>query len=305
MKKKWIALESGDLIDVIAPGMAFDQQQFKAAEKIIQQWGFHLNVPKNILGKAVICSNSREQREHFLKQALESDSKVIWAARGGFGSLHLVEALKKIKPKRNKLLIGFSDIVTLHQVVNQQWGWPSLHGPHIDRLAALNSTRLKELLQILIGHKTQLTYKLKPMNSFATKKQKISAPIVGGNMVTIQSTVGTSFQLPTRGKILFFEEIGERGYKIDRMLEHFSQLGFFKSAKAVIFGPMTGGYEPDGSQSTQKVLVEFAQRQKIPVFQGLSSGHIPNSLSLPFNTSSLLQVEAQKVTLKVETGVSF
>lgn len=305
MSKKWTPLEPGDSIAVIAPGMPFEWAQFKAAERIIHEWGYRLSYPKNILGKATICSQSRERREEFLREALVSDAKVIWGARGGFGSLHLTRGLEKLKPRSPKLLIGFSDLVTLHQVFQQQWDWPSLHGPHIDRLAALNSNRLKELRQVLAGEKVEIVFpRLKAMNRAAQKTQNIIAPIVGGNMVTLQSTIGTALQLPTKNKILFFEEIGERGYKIDRLLEHFSNVNFFKNAKAVVFGPFTGGNEQDGSNRIVRVLADFAQLQKIPVFQGLYSGHVPNSLSLPLNTRAHLSVKSGKASLVVDTGAT-
>lgn len=302
MNHPWTPLKPGDEIAVVAPGMAFDWTQFRAAEKIVEAWGYKLKYPKNILGKATISSNSREQREKFLKEALQSDAKMIWAARGGFGSLHLVPFLMKFRPQVPKLLMGFSDIVTLHQIANQRWNWATIHGPHVDRLAALNSTRLSELRKIISGSKVELSYKLKPMNSAAQKSQVIYSRVVGGNMVTLQSTVGSDLQLKTSQRLLFFEEIGERGYKIDRMLHHFDHLGFFRKAEGVIFGPMVGGKEPDGSDRTDKVLKDFALAQKIPVFKGLYSGHVPNSLSLPLNTAAELSVSSGKATLRVATG---
>lgn len=304
LQKNWRALSPGDFIDLIAPGMAFDREQLKAAQALLHSWNLEVRVPRKILGSHPVSANSRKARIDFFKAAVQSESKVIWAARGGYGSLHLVSELKKIKPpKQAKLLIGFSDICTLHHFVYQEWGWPVLHGPHIDRLAQLNSTRLAELRGILFGKVEEISFKqLKPMNAAALKTKRIQAVVTGGNMVTTQSTLGTPWQIQSAGKILFFEDIGERGYRVDRILEHLRLLGIFDRAKAVIFGPFTGGKEPSGQDKVPRVLKEFAAASKLPVYRGLASGHIPNSLSLPMNTKAVIQSEGGRTVMTVSTG---
>jgi len=302
-KAQWLPLSPGDSIQMIAPGMPFDRTQLKAGEKILGQWGVQLKYPRHILGKDIICSNSRSERIRFLKAAIESDSKVIWAARGGYGSVHLLEALAKMKkPRSKKLLVGFSDICTLQQFVTQEWGWPVLHGPHIDRLGALSSIRKNELRKILFGHQRELIFKkLQPLNAAARKSGRVRGVVTGGNMITTQATFGTDWQIDTAGKILFFEDIGERGYKIDRVLQHMEFLGVLKKCKAVIFGPFTGGAEPNGRDKVPLVLKEFAASVRVPVFRGLASGHIPNSLALPMNTTAVLR-KGNGAELRVETG---
>lgn len=304
-RNKWPALRRGDTIHMIAPGMAFDRPQFQLARRLLAHMGLKVEVPKNILGKHAVCANTRNEREKFLRAALVSKAKVIWAARGGYGSLHLLSALQKMKkPKTPKLLIGFSDISTLHHFVNQKWGWPSLHGPHIDKLANLNEARLVELMKILFGQKTELTYKnIKPLNVAARRLKTLKSSLTGGNLITTQSTIGTRWQLSCKNKILFLEDIGERGYRVDRVLEHMHSSGMLNGVRAVIFGPFVGGKEPDGGDRVPKVLQDFADRMKFPVLLGVASGHIPNSLSIPLNTPAVLQKRGKKFEMTVSTGV--
>ena len=302
---KWQPLSPGGKIEVIAPGMPFRPENFKKSKKLIEAWGCEVHAPKNILGQHPVSANSTAQRRDFIKKALASESVFIWAARGGYGSLHLLETLDQLKkPKSPKLLIGFSDITTLHQFFNQKWNWPSLHAGHVDRLAFALPERQKLLKDILFGKVKELTFKnLKPMNGVAQKSQSISGSISGGNLTVLQSALGTRWQLQGRGKILFFEDLGERGYRIDRMLTHMELLGVFKGVKALVLGPFTGGDEPDGSNKIRATLLHFAEQQKFPVFTGLKVGHIPDSYFLPLNTRARLQVSKGRGELHVSTGV--
>jgi muramoyltetrapeptide carboxypeptidase len=299
------ALSPGDLISVIAPGMPFDRVQFEKSRRIIEGWGLELDFPKDILGRHAVCANTRTRRAEFISAALASESKVIWAARGGYGSLHLLPTLQKLKkPKQAKLLVGFSDITTLHQFFTQEWGWPTIHGSHVERLAELSSVQRKNIKDILFGKKTEVSFKnLKALNNAAEKTQTLRGEILGGNLIVLQSTIGTRWQLPTRGEILFFEELGERAYRIDRVLTHMDLANMFRGVKALVLGPFVGGNEPDGSNKISAILKEFAQRQSFPVFSGLPVGHVPHSQCLPLNTTATLKVSSSGTTLTVATGV--
>lgn len=287
---------------IIAPGMAFDSKELKTSVNILKSWGMTIDVPQNLISREhPVSANSEKQRWLHLEEAIHGPCDIIWAARGGYGSLHLIKYLSKLKkPKKQKLLIGFSDITTLHQFFNGQWGWNSLHGPHVDKLYHLDAYRQGEFKKILSGKKKQLEFSLKPLNKSAQSVKLIKSSVVGGNLITTQATFGTPWQIQTKNRILFLEDIGERGYKVDRVLEHMSLLGFLKSAKAIIFGPFVGGEEPGGKKSkVDAVIQHFAQNSSIPVFRGINSGHIPQSKILPFGTSAVLQ--SHKIS--VSTGI--
>lgn len=295
------ALKTGDKIRIIAPGMAFNPKELNSSTKVLQSWGLKIEKPKDLIGRHHVSANSEQIRWKHLKEALESEARVIWAARGGYGSLHLLRYLKFFRPQgEQKLLIGFSDITTLHQYINQEWGWISLHGPHADRLHTLSVDRQKELHDILFGKKEELKFRLRPMNSLAKKNKTIKGKIIGGNLITTQSTLGTSWEISMQNKVVFLEDIGERGYRVDRVLEHMMALGILQKARAIVFGPFTGGEEPGGKKSkVPAVLKAFADRLACPVYSGIDSGHIPNSRALPLNTNA----EISNHQIVVSTGI--
>ncbi|MCC6138043.1 MAG: LD-carboxypeptidase [Bdellovibrionaceae bacterium] len=300
------AIQLGEKIRIIAPGMAFSKKELDLSCARLKDWGLKVEVPKGLLGSHPVSANSESARFAHLKSAMESDVRIVWAARGGYGSLHLLKYLKKMRaPKHKKLLIGFSDVTTLHQFVNEEWGWSSFHGPHADRLHSLSSARQNELQQMLFGKTTAVEFSLKPLNGIAKKNKHISGSMIGGNLITTQSTFGTEWQISTKNKILFLEDIGERGYRVDRVLEHMWSLRLLQTAKAIVFGPFVGGEEPGGGRSrVPSVLKSFAQKLNVPVYTGVESGHIPNSRTLPMHTHSVIAPNHKNFTLTVATGIS-
>lgn len=303
---KWQSLQPGDSIAVIAPGFAFPRSYISKTKKIIKDLGYEAQIPKAILGKDLICANSTDKRVASLKSALESKSKVLWAMRGGYGALQLLPYLSKMKcPKSPKLLWGFSDITSLHLFFNQQWNWPSIYGPNLERFHSENAkaTELKKIDKILKGEITQLEFKnLKAMNSAAQKAQQIEAKILGGTLSVVASSAGTPWGLKGTSSILFLEEVGERAYRLDRYLNQLEQSGALKSVKAIVFGNFLGQPDKDGKDRTKAYLKAYAKSSKIPVYGGIKVGHGKFQEPLVLGGSAKI-ISENTIQLICETGV--
>lgn len=305
-KSSWAALKPGDVIDVIAPGSRTSGEELYKGLKFLEACGFKIRASKNIFGQDVICANSDGERLRQLQHALYSeDSKAVWCVRGGYGAIRLSAEMAKWKaPKTSKLLIGYSDVSTIHQFLNQFWKWPSLHGPLLDRLGRgeVPPNDVAELKSLLKGELTDVQFSyLNPMNRAAMKKSTVSAPVYGGNLMVMGSVLGTPLQ-KNSGGILFFEERGERGYRVDRLLMQMELAGMFKAAKAIVFGDFIGGLEPDGKDMVTPVLARFAERMSIPVFSGVPAGHGETQRPVFFNTSAVLKCGDAGV-LTISSGV--
>ena len=297
--KTWLPLKAGDVIDVVAPGFASTSDELEGGVRFLESWGLVPRLPAKIYGRDVLCSNRDEIRSRHLREALLApDSRAVWCIRGGYGSLRLIPDLLRVRRPsfRPKLFVGLSDITSLHAFLNQKWGWPTVHGPLLDRLgrgAALARFE-RELRKFVFGHEPSISFSgLKPLNQKARGRGVIRGKVSGGNLIVLQSSLATRAPWQTRGRILFFEEIGERGYRIDRVLEQFDQAGMFQSARAVIFGQFTEGREPDGRNLIWPVIHRFAESAKIPVFSGLQSGHDIIQRPVPFETASVLKLGAR------------
>jgi muramoyltetrapeptide carboxypeptidase len=289
----WRYLNRGDIVDVVSPGFASTPEEVEAARVFLLKWGLQPRIPKKLIQKHFLHANTDENRFGFLREALASeDSKIIWCLRGGYGSNRLLPRLDKLKrPRKQKLLVGISDITSLHVYFEQKWNWPTFHASLLDRMGSgkVPAKIEKETMDLLFGKTKSIEFKkLKAMNKAAANLKKVRSSVVGGNLVVLQSTLGTPYQLNTEGKILFIEDLGERGYRVDRILEHFAQAGLFKKCRGLIIGEFLGGKEPNGKALWPQVFKSWAQRLDIPVFSGMEAGHGVIQRPVPLYTEAVL-----------------
>ncbi len=285
-------LEPGDIVDVVAPGFRCSDESLAAGIHFLRGLGLVPRVPRTIFGADLLCANSDARRLGHLRRALEApDSTCVWCIRAGYGAIRLVEPLLAARPPaRRKLFVGYSDATTLHFLLNHHWGWPSLHGPLLDRLGsgAVAPEEQDELRAVLLGAQRRVVFAaLVPLNAAARARRIVRSRVFGGNLTVLQTMLGTPLQRNPR-QILFLEDVGERGYRVDRMLQHLSQAGALRHARAVVFGAFTGGREADGSDLVPAVLKRFAREQRIPVLMGLPAGHGERQRPVFLNTTAEL-----------------
>src|SRR5580692_6512198 len=272
-------LVPGDIVDVVAPGFRCTPEQLEGGIQFLKRQGLIPRVPPDLFGADLLCANTDAHRFAQLRKALYArDSRAVWCVRGGYGAIRIIERLQALKPPAHpKLLIGYSDATTLHQLLNLFWGWPSLHGPLLDRLgsAAIPDEERVELDGVLFGGAPLTKFaKLVPLNAAARRRQRIVSRLTGGNLTVLQSTLGTALQRRPAA-ILVLEDIAERGYRIDRILEQLRQAGVLRNLAAIGLGAAQEGAEDDGRNLGPAVLERFARSLSIPVLAGMDTGHGP------------------------------
>lgn len=299
---------SGDIVDVVAPASACSRQELKDGVAAIRALGLVPRLPKDIFGKSILFSNSDAKRlAHFKRAIYAADSSLLWCVRGGYGAIRLMPEIEKWKrPKHAKILLGYSDITTLHVHLNQRWHWPTLHGPLLDRLGrnALKPKELRELLGLLYGRSQSVHFPgLKAMNPEARRVRVVRAKILGGNMAVLQSALGTPSALRPKSCILFFEDLGERPHRVDRMLTQFAQAGWFKGCRAIVLGDFILKEPKDRRHLWQDVFARFASEVNVPLVAGLPVGHDPRrNRTLPLNAPAELHL-GPRPSLHVATGI--
>jgi muramoyltetrapeptide carboxypeptidase len=286
-------LKKNDLVCVISPGSRAKEENVQKALSVLQSWGLRTELLDGQFGDHPYLANSDEVRwEHLKSSLLRSDCKAIWCTRGGYGANRLLPHLKKLKvPKKFKWVIGYSDVTSLHLFLNQKWKWPSLHAPLLETLAddKLQSQDLLALKNMLFGTFTHFKIPLQGLNEASKLKKDKTALLTGGNLTVVQSACGTFYQLKAKNKILFFEDIGERGYRIDRALVQLAHSGCLDQCAAILFGDFSLGNEPNGSNYVEQALREFAASTKIPCFSHLPVGHGSRNFPMPVGTKVTLR----------------
>jgi muramoyltetrapeptide carboxypeptidase len=308
--KAWNFLKPGDIIDIIAPSSAAPvedlAQYYARAKDAFAKIGLIARISDDLItiGEDPFSANSLEYRVNSIIDAFSnSDSKAIWAIRGGYGAAKLIPFLEKIDPpKTSKLLLGFSDVTALHLFLENKWKRCSMHSAVINQII-MNPNFLEELRPILFGDVEKITYnQLVPLNSSAKINQHIKASITGGNLSIVQTSLATSWQINAKDKIIFLEDVGEQGYRIDRMLNQLLQAGVFDNAKAVIFGEITPpiGIEPD---LCGVAIENFAKTLDIPVLSLPIIGHsIKHNSPLPLGSECELILGDGAAELACDSG---
>lgn len=304
--KYWKYLAPGDIVDVVAPSSFTSRENFKAGVAYLESLGLIVRFPKDLVRPDFVYANTtKKSLEHMKKAFYNKESKAVWCLRGGSGGFRFMKELAKWKkPTHKKIFIGISDTTFIHMFLNQNWKWPTLHAPMVSMLGPKKTSRAerKDLERVIFGKSNKAVFnRLTPMNKAAMKNKKIVSEIIGGNLCIVESTVGTSYKPQFKGKIVFLEDIDERGYALERSLEHLRSAGVFDGVKAVVFGDFVGGEERDGKNFTMTALKRFAENSKFPVVRGVKSGHGALVRTLPFNTHTELFL-GKKATLVVDTG---
>lgn len=276
-------LKNGSIIEVIAPGYRCSEEELKRSLKFLESWNLKYRVSDEIFGEDLLSANSEPKRWKQFKAAIErKDSRVIWCVRGGYGSNHLLPHMHKMKkPVQQKWIVGLSDITSLQNAVYRLWRWPSVHASILERLGSgvVGANDFQTLQHLLFNEKIELrSTPLTSVNSAAQKLRHLEGVVLGGNLTVFQSMIGTPFLPSLKKKILFFEDIGERGYRVDRALHQLVQAGIMKDVAGLIFGDFAGGLEPSHAQFANQSLVfpvieRFAEHLKIPVYRGYPLGH--------------------------------
>lgn len=288
-------LQTKKTIKLIAPASGTDPNIIEQLRKLGH---LHIDIPHNILAEnSAFHANSDEERLLQLKHVLydSSNNTIIWALRGGYGSARLLEQLQQSKkPEIEKIFIGFSDITALHLFLSQQWQWKTIHGAGLAKILDPNQDpeNFQRIEAIISKREKNLVLDpLLPLNTAALNTPKIAGRITGGNLSIIQTSIGTSWQIQTADKILFLEDVGEKGYKIDRTLNHIKQTGLFNGVKAIVFGQFTDSLDT----SEAPVAIErFANDTDIPVFKNEQFGHGNINYPIVYNADSEIRLNKNK-----------
>ncbi len=277
------SLQKGDTIALIAPAGILKNRKhiIDKAKKLAQSWGLKVVYGKHMFNQSHHFSGTDEQRCQDFQDALDNPNiKAIWSARGGYGSVRILDKLDFSKFIENpKWVIGYSDITAFHNHIHNL-GVETIHGimgTSLQDKPEVIAKSITSLKKALFGE--SLSYKIS-----ASKYNKLGSfkgELVGGNIAILASMLGSDSQISTENKVLFIEEIGEYKYSIDRMLQSLKRAGYFTKVSGVIVGDMTKvkkNSTPWGSSIEQLILDVIPK--DIPVVFNFPAGHEPDNRAL-------------------------
>ena len=301
-------LKAGDTIGLISPGSAASDESFEKAVKNLKDLGFKLKYAKNVRAKHGYLAGTDQQRLDDL-HSMFADQEVdgIWCVRGGYGCGRLLPHINyKLIQKNPKLLIGYSDITALIQAIFINTGLVCFHGPV--GTSDFTDYALGEMKSILMNpqkeHLISFYNNEKAKEDAAFKYEVIRGGVargqlVGGNLSLISSLVGTAYEWDVKGKLLFIEDVGEKPYRVDRMLTQVLQSKKFKQPAGIILGVFADckANDLENSLSLMDTLKGQVAGLGIPVAYGFSFGHIANQCVLPVGIKAEFDTSKQIVRL--------
>ena len=307
------ALRAGDVVGLVTPATEVpDPDRLALAEHTIKYLGLRVRRGRNVGRRWGTYRESVETRLDDL-HAMFRDREVrgVFAIRGGYGSAHLLDRLDYDLIRRNpKVFVGYSDITAMHLAIHRHARLVTFHGPVVlSRFTDYTQQHFRKMLFEAappgrLANPPE-SNELRPAHAIRTiRPGAATGQLVGGNLSLIVSTLGTPYEIDTRGKILFLEDVEEQAYSIDRMLTQLRLAGKLKDAAGIIWGECDACGARDYKPSTVlpftvgEVVDNLLGTLQVPVLSGLTIGHTNDQLTLPLGIAATLDATAGTLDIK-------
>jgi len=289
-------LKVGDKIGIISTARKISLQELTPAITILGSWGLEVTFGKNIFKKDNQFAGTIEQRSADLQSMVDNkDIKAILCARGGYGSVQIIDNIDFSSLQKNpKWIVGFSDVTVLHSHLNNL-EIATLHATMPINFAKNTDKALESLKNVLFGNEKNLECKAHPFNKYG----KVEAEIVGGNLSILYSLLGSESDINTDRKILFIEDLDEYLYHFDRMMMSFKRNGKLENLKALIVGGMSNMNDNDipFGETAEEIILQHTKGYDFPICFGFPAGHLDDNRAIKFGVKSKLEITAKTVIL--------
>ncbi|WP_246009537.1 S66 peptidase family protein [Brevibacillus fluminis] len=307
MLKKGKALKTGDTIGIVAtstPMQGTEDLERGVAE--LEALGYHVIVSETCYERygGYLAGPAELRASELTRMFTDPEVDAVFAMRGGYGASQMLPLLDYDAIAANpKLFLGYSDITALHLALGKKAGLATLHAPtistsYVSGLSAWSNASL--------FHTITTTEPLGEIRNPEEEKiecivpGEASGPIVGGNLALVSALMGTPYEIETKGKLLFLEDVNEEPYKIDRMLTQLALAGKLEEAAGFILGTFTrctSTRYADGFSVHDVINTIIAPLGK-PTIWNVQVGHGKTNLSLPFGVQAHLHAEAGSLRLE-------
>ena len=272
-------LKKGDKIGICATARWLTAEQWEPARIELESWGLiPVVMPQVFFQNGQLAGTDQERTEGLMHCLLDPEIKAVLIARGGYGSVRVVDAIPdEVILKSNKWLCGYSDVTVLHNRWNNL-GVSSIHCTMPISFPSCTPMALSQLKGALMGHWENRSWK---GNAWGWKDAE--APLVGGNLSVIYSQLGSPSQPKTAGCFLLLEDVDEMLYHVDRMMQGMLRAGLLKDVKGIVVGGLTQikdntkafGFSVDNAwgKSAEEILLSYAKDLNIPIVFDFPSGH--------------------------------
>lgn len=234
---------------------------------------------------------------------LDDEVDGVICLKGGYGVMRMLDLIDYEAIRTHpKLFMGYSDITALHIALLQKCGLATLHGPmpascwtdrEFDEFSRQSMLRALTASGPLGAMENPEGFDRRTIHPGVCEGQ-----LVGGNLSLVVGLLGTPYELDTRGRILFLEDIGERTYRLDHMLTHLRLAGKFDDCAGIVLGDFRDCpiEYPDFGLSLEEIVRDVVAPCKKPIFSGLRAGHCTPKITLPLGVNCRMDAEKCELT---------
>ncbi len=309
--KKPAALKKGDTIGLVASSSHVGNlEKISKCQEVLGGMGFNVVASESCYLQYGYLSGPDDIRARDINRMFEDKAiRGIFCIRGGYGATRILDKLDYDMIKKNpKVFVGYSDITAIHIALNQICDMVTFHGPmpSTDMMPEFNSFSKDSFLRVVTNKKT-----LGLMNNPKDEEIKsltggcASGAIVGGNLSLVAASLGTRYEIDTKGKLLFLEDIDEEPYRVDRMLTQLRLAGKLKECKGIILGDFNNctpkSYNP--SLTLMEVFQDIIVPSGKPTIYNFKAGHCMPMITIPFGVKAVLDADECSLTV-IEEALS-
>jgi muramoyltetrapeptide carboxypeptidase len=301
------ALAEGDRIAVVAPASPFERDEFDRGIDEIKQLGFVPVYDESVFARRSYVAGSPGVRAAAFRAAWDDPGIAgVIAVRGGFGSAQVLPLLDADAIRRSaKCFIGYSDLTAMLTFLTLTCGVVAFHGPMLEkRLANGEAGYDRDSFRRAVCRPAPVGEITSPALE-SLRRGTALGMLLGGTLTQLLASLGTPYAFaPPPGYVLFIEEVGERPYRLDRMVTQLKQARLLEHASAVVIGELVRCDEPNGGVTAHAVMADLFADFPGPVLIGLPSGHTSGpALTLPFGVMARVVADSQPRLVVEEAAV--
>jgi muramoyltetrapeptide carboxypeptidase len=301
------ALKAGDRLAIVAPASPFDRDEFDRGVEEIRALGFEPVYDESVFARTTFVAGPADVRAAAIAAAWRDPSVAgVVGARGGYGSAQILPLLDPAEAKRAlKPFIGYSDLTAVLVFLNN-CGLVAFHGPMLAGRLSEGAGRYDRDSFERVLCRPEPAGELAAAGLEVVRAGDARGPLFGGTLTQLLASLATPYAFdPPEGHVLFLDEVGERPYRLHRMLTQLRQTGLLARARAVVIGELPRCDEPSGAVSGRGAVADFFADGSVPVIVGFPSGHtLGPAVTLPFGVVTRVVADGRPRLIIEEAAVA-
>lgn len=299
--KRPLPLSPGDRVAVIAPASPPNEERAMRGMTYLESLGLQVGYNGSLTRTYGYLAGKDEERLAELHEAFAApDVKAIFCAGGGYGTGRIAARIDyDLIARHPKIFWGYSDITFLLNSIFKKTGLITFHGPMLASdlgKEGVHPYTLQSLAQLFTPRTIRYTEEISPLEVIS--EGEAEGVLVGGNLSLLVSTLGTPFEIDTRGKLLFIEEIGEAPYRIDRMLNQLKMAGKLDEAAGFLLCDFHNCEPEEGKASLTltDLFHHYIAPMGKPALSGFKIGHSSPNIAVPIGVAARISTSAKSFT---------